>query len=226
MSADGGAAEPFARIVLRPIGAPLTLGLSGLGIASAVQSGLALRWFPAGETTQVGLILIAVPFLLQLLACVFSYLARDGASGAAVGVLCATWLALGLIHLDSGGPGRDGAAGVLLLSAAAALCASGSTVARSNPLGGCVFLLAAVRFALEGVYQCGAGGPWQHASAIVGLVLAGVVLYALVAFELEGQARRPVLPTFRRGRGRLAVSGEMDGQLAGLTNEAGVRQFS
>jgi hypothetical protein len=33
-----------ARVFLRPIGSPLTIGLSGLAVASLVASGLALRW--------------------------------------------------------------------------------------------------------------------------------------------------------------------------------------
>jgi hypothetical protein len=62
---------------LRPIGAPLTIGMSGLGIASLVESGLQLHWIARDQVTDVGLILVAVPFVLQLVACVFSYMARD-----------------------------------------------------------------------------------------------------------------------------------------------------
>jgi hypothetical protein len=90
--------SPEARIVVRPIGSPLTIGMSGLAIASLVQSGLDLQWIALDQTRDVGLILIAVPFVLQIIACVFSYLARDGATGAAIGVLAASWLALGLVH--------------------------------------------------------------------------------------------------------------------------------
>ena len=214
-----------AGVVLRPLGAPLTLGLSGLGIASIVQSGLGLGWFPPRDASEVGLMMLAVPFLLQLLACIFSYLARDGAMGAAIGVLSSTWLAVGLVHLAVGSSTEDAALGVLLLASAGALCASGGTVARGNPLAGGIFLLSAARFALEGVYLCGGAGAWRHASALLGLVLAGIVLYALVAFELEGQERRPLLPTFRRAQGRLAVSGDARAQLAGIEHEAGVRRF-
>jgi hypothetical protein len=52
-------------------------------------------------TIYIGLILATVPFILQLVASVFSYLGRDGATGAAIGVLSTTWLALGLIHIVS-----------------------------------------------------------------------------------------------------------------------------
>lgn len=71
------------RVFLRPIGSPLTIAMSGLGIGSLVQSGLDLRWISVSETTQAGVILLAAPFVLQLLGAVFAYLARDGAAGAA-----------------------------------------------------------------------------------------------------------------------------------------------
>jgi hypothetical protein len=66
---NGGVGEPVAQIVLRPLGSPLTLGMSGLAIASLVQTGVELHWTPASQTLEAGLILIAVPFVLQLLAC-------------------------------------------------------------------------------------------------------------------------------------------------------------
>jgi uncharacterized protein len=215
---------PAVRLVLRPIGAPLTLGMSGLGIASVLQSGLDLSWFPPSEAAQTGLILLAVPSVLQLLACVLSYLARDAASGAALGVLATTWLAVGLVHLTSGAV-TSGVEGVLLASAALALCASGSTVCRTNPLAGAAFLLAAARFAVEAVYQLGAPVPWREASGIVGLVMAAVIGYGLLAFELEAQARRSLLPTFRRGRGKLTSATALPPD-DGLYVEPGIRSSS
>ena len=74
-----------ARVYLRPLGVPLPLGVSGLAIATLVNSGLELHWVGSSQTLEVGVILATVPFALQLIACVFSYLARDGAAGAALG---------------------------------------------------------------------------------------------------------------------------------------------
>jgi hypothetical protein len=48
--------------------------------------------------------------------------------------------------------------------------------------------------------------------------------YSVLAFELEGQRRRPVLPTFRRGPAREAVLGDGAEQVDGVINEAGVRR--
>jgi len=215
-----------ARIFLRPIGTPLTVGLSGLAIASLVESGLSLRWLARTQVHDVGLILIAVPFVLQLLACVFSYLARDGAAGAALGVLATTWLGLGLVHLVSRPAGTSGALGLLLLGASGVLVMSALAIGIAKPLPAAVFTLAALRFALSGIYQLGAASGWEHAGGIIGLVVTGLAAYAVLAFELEGQRHRPVLPTFRVGQGRQAIAGAGVAQLDGVANEAGVREMT
>jgi hypothetical protein len=38
--------------------------MSGLGIASLLESGLALGWIPSTQTADVGLVLVAVPVVL------------------------------------------------------------------------------------------------------------------------------------------------------------------
>lgn len=213
-----------ARIFLRPIGTPLTVGLSGLAIASLVESGLSLGWVAKTQVHEIGLILIAVPFVLQLLACVFSYLSRDGAAGATLGVLSTTWLGLGLVHLTSSPGSRSGALGLLLLAAGGLLALSALAIGISKPLPAVVFGLAAIRFALSGIYQLGDVSTWEHAAGIVGLVVTGLAAYAVLAFELEGQRHRPVLPTFRVGQGRRAITAAGLQQLDGVANEAGVRE--
>lgn len=218
---------PAVRVFLRPIGSPLTLGCSGLAIASLVQSGLDLSWIAKSQALQVGLILVSVPFLLQLVACVFSYLARDGATGAAVGVLSTTWLALGLIHITSRTSTTSGALGLLLLVAGATLALSALAVATAKPLAAIVFGLAALRFGVAGIYELTASANWQDAAGIIGLVVTGTAAYSVLAFDLEGQLHRPVLPTLRIGRGREALLGDDPAaRVDGVTSEAGVRQTS
>lgn len=212
------------RVFLRPIGSPLTIGMSGLAIASLLQSGLDLHWIAVTQTHQVGLILLAVAFVMQLLACLFAYLARDGAAGASLGLLATTWAGIGAVHLSSSPGSRSGAMGLLLLAAGGVLALSSTAVSGAKPLPGLVFLAAAVRFAFGGVYQLGASSPWQHIAGIIGLVVVGLACYCVLAFELEDQQRRPVLPTFRRRRGAAAVHGGLDAQLDGIAHEAGVRQ--
>jgi uncharacterized protein len=216
---------PPSRVFLRPIGSPLTIGMSGLAIASLVQSGYDLGWIAKSQAVQVGLVMLAVPFILQLLASVFSYLARDGAAGACTGILSTTWLAMGLLHVSD--PGwTSGALVLLLLAVAGVLGLSAFAVMSGKLLPGAVFLLSAVRFALAGIYELGSNGSWQNAAGVVGLVVCGLAAYAVLAFELEGQQRRTVLPTFRRARGELSLNGDWSDQLDGVIHEPGVRQTS
>jgi succinate-acetate transporter protein len=216
--------RPSAHVVLRPLGSPLTLGMSGLAIASLVQSGVELHWTPPDQTFQAGLILVAVPFVLQLLACIFSYLARDGATGAAVGVLATSWLAIGLIHIAAKPGATSAALGLLLLAAGGALGAAAAAIASSKPLPGAIFAAAALRFAIAGVYQLSTITFWEHAAGVLGLLVTALALYATLAFELEGQRERPVLPTFRRGRAAAAIRDGAGSDRDRLVTEPGVRE--
>jgi hypothetical protein len=87
-----------------------------------------------------------------------------------------------------------------------------------------VFLAAAARFALAGVHELTGVNAWQHADGIVGLVVCGGAAYCVLAFELEAQRHRPVLPTFRLGPGKASSSDDAHPQLNGVVHEAGVRQ--
>lgn len=222
MSADHDSLP--ARVFLRPIGSPLTIGLSGLTIASLVASGLALRWIPVTQGHKVGLMLVTVPFILQLVACVLAYLARDGATGAGMGVLSVTWLAEGLVHLTSAPGSRSGALGLMLLSAGAVICLSASAASVTKPLPATIFLIAGLRFVVLGVYELAGVSAWQNAAGIIGLVVCGLAGYGVIAFELEDQRHRALLPTFRRGRGRLAVQADPRERVGEVSDEAGVRQ--
>ncbi len=221
MNGIGESASP--QIVLRPVGSPLTLGMSGLAIASLVQSGVELHWLPSGQTSQAGLILIAVPFVLQLLACIFSYLARDGTTGAAVGILATSWLAVGLIHIVVRPGATSGALGLLLVAASGALGAAAGATVSSKPLPGAIFAVAAMRFATAGIFQLSTVGSWERAAGLLGLLVTALAVYAALAFELEDQHQRAVLPTFRRGRAAAAIRDGAGSDRARLITEPGVR---
>jgi succinate-acetate transporter protein len=211
-------------VFLRPIGSPLTIGMAGLGIASLVQSGLDLGWMAPTEVHKVGLILISVPFVLQLLASVFSYLARDGATGASVGVIATTWLGLGLLEISSRPGQTSTATGLLLLAAGGVVTLSALAIGPLKPLPATVFAVAALRFVFAGVYHCTTAGFWQDFAGIVGLVVVGLAAYCVLAFELEDQRHRPLLPTFRRGAAAAAMDDGASPKLDGVLHEAGVRQ--
>jgi succinate-acetate transporter protein len=83
---------------------------------------------------------------------------------------------------------------------------------------------AACRFATTGGYQLSSDHAWKIAAGIVGLALAALAAYGGLAFELESNRRRTVLPTGRRGLGRTAFTGDFAAQVAGVHHEAGVRE--
>jgi uncharacterized protein len=175
------------------------------------------------QAVAVGLILLAAPFVLQLLASVFSYLARDGATGAAVGVLATSWAAIGLVHIVSPPGERSGALGLLLVAAGGVLALSALAIFAVKPLPALVFSLAAARFMLGGIYELGGTSTWRNIAGVVGLVVLGLAAYSLLAFELEGEQRKPVLPTFRRASGAAAISDGVAAQVDGVAHEPGVR---
>lgn len=215
-----------ARVFLRPIGSPLSLGLAGLGIASLVQSGLDLKWIAHSQSVKVGLVLLAIPFFLQFLAAVFAYLARDGATGTALGVLSASWLAIALIDISSAHGHRSGALGLMLLASSGMLVMATLAAIAAKPLPTAVFVVEAARFACAGIYELGASHPWVQAAGILGLVVSGSAAYCVLAFDLEGLYHRAVLPTFRRGRARAALTGAAQAAVDDVVHDPGVRQMT
>lgn len=219
-------AAPRTHIFLRPVGMPLSLGMAGLAIASLVQSGYDLHWVAASEGSKVGLVLLAVPFFLQFLASVLAYLARDGTTGTAVGVLSASWLAIALIHLASNGHHRSGALGLMLLAAGGVLLLSAVASSATKPLPAAVFGIVGARFLLAGAYELGAPRGLATAAGIAGLVVVALAAYSVLAFDLEPLLHRSALPTFRRGRAQAALNGAAPAALDDVVHEAGVRQMT
>jgi len=215
---------PTTHVFLRPIGSPLTLGMSGLAIASFVQSGLDLGWVSTDQAPYVGMVMLGVAFFLQFLAAVLAFLARDGAAGATLGILATTWLAVGLVEITSVNGQPSGGLGLALLAAGTLLPASAIAVSLAKPLAGVLFAVAGVRFVLTGSFELSENHSLQDIAGVLGLVIAALATYAVLAFELEGQKLRPVLPTFRRGRGERAIAGDAAEQVTDMANEAGVRQ--
>ncbi len=221
---NSAADAPVPRVSLRPVGSPLSIGMAGLGIASLIQSGYDLHWIAGSEALKVGLILIAVPFVMQGLATIFAYLARDGTAGYALGVLAASWLAIGLVHVAAPADRRSGALGLMMLASAGMLGLAAVAVMSAKPLPAAVFGVEALRFAVAGIYELGGPAFWRHFAGIAGLVVIAGAAYCALAFALEDQQRRPVLPTLRRGRGRDAVAGAPAEALDDVLHDPGVRQ--
>ncbi len=94
----------------------------------------------------------------------------------------------------------------------------------AKPLPAVLFFLAALRFALAGIYELSTQAAWRHLAGVSGLAVCALAAHTLFAFELESEQSRPLLPTFRRARGRIALHGERSQQVDGVLHEPGFRQ--
>jgi uncharacterized protein len=214
----------MSAIVLRPIANPLTLTFLALAVGTFVVSGLELSWVSTAEAPHVGLAVMVFVFPLQALGSVFGFLARDSAAGTGSALLSVTWLSIG-VEVFTSPPGRtSGALGLLLLGSATTIFVPAAASASGKPLVSVVLLAASVRFFLTAAYQLSASSTWEHAAAGEGLLAAVLGLYAGLALELEDQMLHTVLPTFRRGKGRKAITGTLGDELAAVHREAGVRR--
>jgi len=211
-------------VTLRPIAGPLTLGFGALAVATVVVAGLQLGWIPTSETASVALILLVAVVPAQLLTSILGYLARDGVAGAGMGTLAGTWAAMGLILLTSD-PGSTGRApGLLLLVAGVVMLIPAAGAAMGKLVPAVVLATTSIRFVLTGIWELTGGNDWKIASAIVGLLLCSLAIYAAAADGLEDAAKRTVLPLGRHGKGAKAAAGDIRDQIAGIAHEPGVRQ--
>jgi len=224
LHADDGSVERATRIMLRPLANPLPLGFLALGAGTLVMAGLQLEWVSLTEGRSVALILLAFVFPLQFLSSVLGFLARDVVAGTGMGLLSATWLSIALVTVDAPPGSTSGALGLLLLFAGVALLVPASVATVGKILPALVLTTAAVRFAATGVYQLDGSSTWKDVSAVIGLVLCALAVYAALAMAWEDARRRTVLPVLRLGRGRESLDGNFTDQLQQLEREAGVRE--
>jgi succinate-acetate transporter protein len=212
------------RIVLRPLATPLPLGFLGLFVATMLVSGAELGWVPHSQEKLmlIGVLALTVP--VQLIACVYGFLVRDLVAGTGMGILFGTWgLLAAVLILTPPGSRNPGLAWALVL-AGVALCVPAVAALQSKLLAGAVNLTTALRWWLTAAYEWGAPHDWKFAAGAVGVILGLLALYAALAFEMEDQARRTVLPTFRRSSGLQAMTGDLAAQVSHAHNEAGVRK--
>jgi uncharacterized protein len=188
--------------MLRPIGNPLPLGFLALAGATLLVSGLQLGWLSESEGRNVALILIAFVFPLQLVTALFGYLGRDVVAGTGMGILCGTWLSVGLVTLTSPAGSMSDALGLFLLLAAVAMLVPASAAASGKLVAVAVLGTTALRFACTGIYELTASDTWKDIAGVVGLALCAIAVYAALAIALEEAHRTTVLPTGRRGAGR------------------------
>jgi succinate-acetate transporter protein len=213
-----------AAVVLRPLGSPLPLGLTGLAISSVVFSGIDLGWIALAQSRDAATVVLIGAVPLQTLACLFALPARDGPTAGTNALLAATWGAYCAVRLGSPPGATSPALGLQLVVAGPLLIGMATAQGLGKPLVAAAVALAGARFAVTGVYELNGAAGWQDAAGALGLAVAAVAAYAVVAFELEDAQDRQVLPTFRRGPGRGSLEGSAASQLEGVEHEAGVRR--
>lgn len=218
------AACAAARIVLRPIGSPLPLGMAALAGASVMLTGYQLAWLPVAQGHDVAAVILLFAVPLQYLASVFGFLGRDSAGGTGMALLGACWTVTGTLTLLSPEGSRSPVLGLLLFFASAVLFVPAVAASLGKAAAATAFVLAAARFALTGIYEYQGGTAWEHASGWLGLVLCLVALYNAFAFEIEDTRHRTVLPLLRWGTGRTALDGSEPDQVTNVEHEAGVRE--
>ena len=111
-----------------------------------------------------------------------------------MGILCGTWLSIGLVTL-TGEPGATSdALGLFLLLAGVAMLVPAAAAAPGKLVATAVLATTALRFATTGLYQLTAGDGWKAVAGIVGLILCALAVYAALAMALEDALGRAVLP--------------------------------
>ena len=213
------------RIFLRPVGTPIALGMGAIFIGTVMLSGLQLEWLHgADEQRTVGFIALAAAFPLELLASILAFLARDALAGTGLGIFSSIWSVVGL-SLITGEPGStNDALGMFLVVAAVLLALLLVSAGASRLVLGVMIATGCARLLLSGLYEIKATTGLEHAAGVVGLVLAAVCAYGIVALLMEDLPRGAPLPVGRSGRAASSVAGGFGEQLEGLQHEAGVRR--
>jgi len=191
-----GGPDGSPQVFLRPLATPLPLGFMALAATTSVFAVVELGWIPADQRQTAAWMALVVAAPLQLLAAVFGYLARDPIAGSGMAFLSGTWALLGVSALVAPPGSSSPGLGVALFAAAAALLVPVVSSGGKRVAAG-VIALAAVRFAVTGVYELTGSSTWQVVAGATGLTLGVAALYGALAFELEGARRETVLPVGR-----------------------------
>jgi succinate-acetate transporter protein len=210
-------------ISLRPLGASTALGFLGLAAATWVLASLQLGWVGAADGRRIAFVLLGFAFVAQLTASIFGFLSRDGGVGTAMGQLALIWLVVATSMLSLPAGATSDGLGMFLLFAGVSLLLTSAVTSLSKLVPAAIFAFAGIRFLTTAIYELGAGKGWEDVSAVIGLALAALAIYAALASQLEDATGRSVLPLGRRGRAKVALEGSLLEQVSHTPNEPGVR---
>ncbi|HWE58021.1 MAG TPA: hypothetical protein VG435_21145 [Acidimicrobiales bacterium] len=213
----------ISRILLRPVATPLPLGFLALAAATSEVSAVQLGWVPMSEAKFIGLALLVAVAPLQLLCAILGYLARDPVAATGMGVLAGTWAVIGAAWHGSGASPTP-VLGTILIIGAGSLLVPIAAGLSGKVIAGLVMLGAAARFALTAAFELGISPTVDTAAGWLGIALAVLAWYAAMALEVEALHQKAVLPTFRVGAAKRAMSSSLADEIDVVGNEPGVRQ--
>lgn len=220
---DVPAAARATRVMLRPVASPFALGFLGLAAATVTLAGQELGWIPIHEHVQVALIVLLTAPVLQLIACIFGFLARDPVAATGMGLLAVSWLVIGVVHLVGPPHSTSPALATFLFLSCTGMLLSAVVASETKVVPALVMGTTAARFFTTGLFELFGNPTIKTASGAVGCFLGLVAVYAAFAIELEGLEHHTVLPTLRRGRGALAMEPDLAEQIRTVAAEPGVR---
>jgi uncharacterized protein len=151
VSTNSGRHHEQTRIVLRPVGSGLPLGFFSFGIGMLLLGCQEIGWIPVAEQRDVGLLLVAFVFPLELIATVFAFLARDTLGATTLGLFTTSWLALGISQVTSPAGATSVALGIYLFGFAAAVVLLALLSTMGKPFFSVLLSLASTRMVLSGV---------------------------------------------------------------------------
>jgi len=222
MSSNGRHVD-HTRIMLRPIGSGLPLGFFAFAIGMLLLGCSAIGWIPASEQKDVGMLLIAFVFPLELIATIVAFLARDTLGATTLGLFATSWLSLGWADRSSPPGSTSITLGIYLFGFATAAFLLALLSTRGKPFFSALLTVAVTRMVLAGVYEIGGSQEWLRIAGGFALALAALAMYGGTALGLEDALQRELLPLFRRGGAQEAFQG-YEAQLERLEAEPGVRQ--
>jgi succinate-acetate transporter protein len=216
--------EKNVRIMVRPIASALPLGFFSFGMGMLLLAGAGNGWLPVSEQHTVGLLLAAFVAPLEFTAAVVAFLARDTFGATGLGLFSSSWFAIGLADL-TGVPGvLSRTLGLYEFGFAFAVAVLAIAAMMGKPLIGTIMLAASSRSALAGAYEWGAPKSVNTVGSWIALAIFVAAVYGGLAFLLEDVRQESVLPVFRRGASKESIEGNLQDQLRGVGQEAGVRQ--
>jgi hypothetical protein len=225
MPAASDVPDPHVRVVLRPVGTPIALGLGAILMGTAMLSGLQLGWLSgADQQRTVAFVALAAAFPLELLASVLAFMARDPLAGTGLGIFSSVWAVSGLTLLTGQPDTTNDALGMSLLAGGLLLFLLLVSAGAGRLVFGAVMLVGCARLTMTGLYEVVPSSGLELAAGIVGLVLVAFCAYGIVGLLSEDLPRPSLLPLGRSGRAASSLSDGFAEQLHALENEAGVRR--